>query len=136
MGQQQILFLVLGVCIIGIAVSVGLISLQALTVDAQRAAITEELQQLGARAQAYYRTPDERGGGGGSFLHVNMLARGVEAIGGTPSTLHAEYLIKRSGYSYRTQIVAVGTTGGIDPSLPIRMVMTVLPDSSFIEIQN
>jgi hypothetical protein len=135
-GQQQLLFLVLGVCIIGIGVSVGLINLQGLAVEDQRTAIMDELHQLGVKAQTYYRKPFDFGGGGGSFLRINMLPNGIEALGGLPSSPHAEFLIRRSGNSSRTQILAVGTAGGIDPALPIRMVMTVWPDSTHTDVLN
>ena len=136
MGQQQLLFLVLGVCIIGIAVSVGFINLQEKTVSDNRTVILEELQQLGIKAQAYYRRPFDVGGGGGSFLRVNLLPNGLETLGGARSTPHAEFLIKRNGNSSRTQILAVGTTGGINPALPVRMLMTVWPDSTHIDVLN
>ena len=136
MGQQQILFLILGVCIVGIAVSVGLINLQGPSVDDNRGAIVEELQQLGAKAQLYYKRPFDEGGGGGSFLRVNLLPNGIETIGGERSTPHGEYLIKRNGHFSRTQIFAVGTTGGINPALPVRVVMTVWADRTQIVVLN
>lgn len=136
MGQQQILFLVLGMCIVGIAVSVGLINLQEQTVFDNRTVILDELGQLGIKAQAYYRQPFDVGGGGGSFMRVNLLPNGLETLGGARSTPHAEFLIKRSGNSSRTQILAVGTTGGINPALPVRMLMTVWPDSTHVDVLN
>jgi len=123
-------------CIVGIAVSVGLINLQEQTVSDNRTVIVDELRELGIRAQTYYRQPFDVGGGGGSFLRVNLLPNGLETLGGARSTQHAEFLIKRSGSSSRTQILAVGTTGGINPALPVRMLMTVWPDSTHIDFLN
>ncbi len=67
MGQQQLLLIILGVIVVGIAVVVGITMFQDNAISANRDAVTNDLVNLGARAQQYYRRPIALGGGGNSF---------------------------------------------------------------------
>lgn len=67
MGQQQLLLIVLGVIIVGIAIAVGISMFKSSAVDANRSAVAGDLANLASKAQRYYRTPVELGGGGQSF---------------------------------------------------------------------
>lgn len=72
MGQQQLLLIVLGVIIVGIAIAVGISMFKSSAVDANRSAIASDLANLAAKAQRYYRTPTELGGGGNSFVGFTL----------------------------------------------------------------
>lgn len=67
MGQQQLLLIVLGVIIVGIAVVVGINVFTASSVNANRDAVIADLTTLASMAQQYYRKPIAMGGGGQSF---------------------------------------------------------------------
>ncbi len=67
MGQQQLLLIVLGIIIVGIAIAVGVNMFQQSAVDTNRQAVISDLANLAAKAQRYYRTPRELGGGAQSF---------------------------------------------------------------------
>jgi len=67
MGQQQLLLIVLGVIIVGIAVAVGINMFSSSAVDANRDAITADLAHLGSKAQQHYKKPTTMGGGGNDF---------------------------------------------------------------------
>jgi len=67
MGQQQLLLIVLGVIIVGIAVVVGINVFTASSYQANRDALTADLTNLAAMAQQYYRKPTALGGGGNKF---------------------------------------------------------------------
>lgn len=67
MGQQQLLLIVLGVIIVGIAIAVGIQIFKSSAIDANRNAIASDLATLSSKAQKYYRTPVEMGGGGQKF---------------------------------------------------------------------
>ncbi len=67
MGQQQILFLILAVCIIGIAISTGIIVLQSDSSVDYRQAIYTDLKKLASEAQAYRLRSFEEGGGDGTL---------------------------------------------------------------------
>ncbi|MGA9363241.1 MAG: hypothetical protein WBW16_02620 [Bacteroidota bacterium] len=72
MGQQQLLLIILGVIVVGIAVVVGITMFQDNAISANRDAVTNDLVSLGARAQQYYRRPTPVGGGGVSFVGLRM----------------------------------------------------------------
>ena len=78
MGQQQLLLIILGVIVVGIAVAVGITMFNDSAVSANRDAVTNDLVNLASRAQQYYRRPTALGGGGGSFL--NLATDGMKLI--------------------------------------------------------
>jgi hypothetical protein len=67
MGQQQLLLIMLGVIIIGMALAVGLIMFNANAIEQKRNEIINECTLLASEAQLYYRKLKEHGGGGRSF---------------------------------------------------------------------
>ncbi len=67
MGQQQLLLIVLGVIIVGIAVVVGINVFTAQSEESSKDAIVSDCTNLGAMAQQYFRKPTAMGGGGNAF---------------------------------------------------------------------
>ncbi len=67
MGQQQLLLIVLGVIIVGIAVVVGINLFNANAEESTKDTLVSEGTNLGAMAQQYYKKPTALGGGGNSF---------------------------------------------------------------------
>ena len=78
MGQQQLLLIVLGVIIVGIAVVVGINLFNANAEESTKDTMVSEGINLGAMCQQYYKKPIALGGGGNSFDGFNN---------GTTSTL-------------------------------------------------
>jgi Tfp pilus assembly protein PilE len=72
MGQQQLLLIVLGIIIVGIAIAVGVNMFQSSAVDTNRQAMISDLANLAAKAQRYYRTPTELGGGAQNFQNFAL----------------------------------------------------------------
>ncbi|HEV8538864.1 MAG TPA: hypothetical protein VGR15_08085 [Bacteroidota bacterium] len=67
MGQQQLLLIILGVIIVGIAIAVGITMFSASSIQANKDAIVNDLNNLAANAYQYRIRPTTMGGGGGSF---------------------------------------------------------------------
>ena len=67
MGQQQLLLIVLGVIVVGIAVVVGINLFTANAVSSNRDGVIADLTNLAANAQQFYRKPTAMGGGGYTF---------------------------------------------------------------------
>jgi hypothetical protein len=67
MGQQQLLLIVLGVIIVGIAVVVGINLFNANAKEAAKDGIVSDCTNLGAMAQQFYKKPVSMGGGGNAF---------------------------------------------------------------------
>ena len=67
MGQQQLLLIILGVIIVGIAIAVGISMFSSGTVQANKDAIINDLNNLAANAYQYRIRPTTMGGGGGGY---------------------------------------------------------------------
>ena len=74
MGQQQLLLLVLGVIIVGIAIVAGIGMFNASAEEAAKDEGVNQLMAIGANAQQWYKKPVALGGGGGSFGTGNGAA--------------------------------------------------------------
>ena len=120
MGQQQLLLIVLGVIIVGIAVVVGINVFTAQNTNSNRDAVTSDLTQLAAMAQQYYKKPTALGGGGNAFTSWVIPANMKKNPNGTyTATVTAT----------EVTIVGKGTTtltaGGTDT---VQVTMKVGPD--------
>lgn len=71
MGQQQLLLIVLGVIIVGIAIVVGINLFNANAEESAKDTLVSEGTNLGALAQQFYKKPVALGGGGNSFTTSN-----------------------------------------------------------------
>ncbi len=67
MGQQQLLLIVLGVIIVGVAIVAGIDIFTAHAIETKRDLLLHECVELSSMAQQYYKKPKEMGGGGNSF---------------------------------------------------------------------
>lgn len=67
MGQQQLLLIVLGIIIVGIAVYTGITLFSVNAIEAKRNNVTGELVNLASMAQGYYLRPTTMGGGNRTF---------------------------------------------------------------------
>lgn len=67
MGQQQLLLIILGVIIVGIAIAVGLSLFSAQSIQANKDAIINDMNNLAAHAYQYYIRPVSMAGGGGMY---------------------------------------------------------------------
>jgi hypothetical protein len=72
MGQQQLLLIVLGVIVVGIAVVVGINLFNASAEEANKDGIVSDCTNLGAMAQQYFKKPASMGGGANSFVGWNL----------------------------------------------------------------
>lgn len=129
MGQQQLLLIILGVIVVGIAVAVGITMFQDNAVNANRDAVTNDLVNLSARCQQYFRRPLSLGGGQGDFSGVT-----IQDLTTKPSNANGSYVVTSAA---ATQVVldGTGTEDGDDGNL-ISVTMTVFSDSSSVVFNN
>ena len=76
MGQQQLLLIVLGVIIVGVAIWVGVAMFSAYSVSSNKQAIILDLQSLEQDIIAYSRKPRVMGGGGGNMTGYAISSSG------------------------------------------------------------
>jgi hypothetical protein len=72
MGQTQLLLVILGVLLVGVAIFVGVSMFEANAVENSRTAIMADLNAFASRAHAYYWKPTTQGGGNKSFSGVTL----------------------------------------------------------------
>ena len=72
MGQQQLLLLVLGVIIVGIAVVAGIGMFNAAAEESVKDELSAQLMAIGANAQQWYKKPTSMGGGNGTFIGYTL----------------------------------------------------------------
>lgn len=87
MGQQQLLYIILAVILIGLSVIFGITLFNNYSVQSKKDAIVDELSTLGNMAQQHYSKPAMLGGGGKSFANWNIPVN-------LRSTPNADYTIK------------------------------------------
>lgn len=145
MGQQQLLLIVLGVIIVGIAIAVGVTMFQSSAVDANRQAVISDLVNFAAKAQRYYRTPTELGGGSqnfdsfalspidtgnanGSYSVTTTQPSGATSVAGSTTAVSSS-----SGTIY---VVGCGNEDGNDGSNHVKAYVTVTPTGISTTILN
>ena len=117
MGQQQLLLIVLGVIIVGIAVVVGINVFTASSEEASKDAVVSDCTTIGAMAQQYYRKPTAMAGGGNDFTGFTVPAALVTNANGSYAA---------SGASANS-VVITGTPA--DPDYAWTIVTTITKDS-------
>jgi len=71
MGQQQLLLIVLGTIIVGVAVVVGINMFGQGAVNAERDALLQDVNSIASNAAAYWRKPAALAGGARSFVGIS-----------------------------------------------------------------
>lgn len=130
MGHQQLLLTLLAVCVVGIMLSVGVITLQEALRPDNRTELVRDLQSIAREAQTFYRRPLDLGGGEGTFLGLTTNMEGIRKLTTHPSTVNGDFFIRKSGNIHTVEILGIGVTPGRDPRYPVRFAITVWADST------
>ncbi len=122
MGQQQLLLIVLGVIIVGIAVVVGINVFTASASQSNRDAVIADLTNIAAMAQQYYRKPTALGGGGNTFTGWTVPAS-------LSPTANMSAAVTPTIAAQTVTLVGVGTENGNDGATVVKVTMVVGPNS-------
>ena len=122
MGQQQLLLIVLGVIIVGIAVVVGINVFTASSSSANRDGVVADLTNIATMAQQYYRKPASLGGGGNTFT-------GWAIPSNLSPTANMSAAVTTTVAAQSVTLVAVGNENGNDGSTKVKVTMVVGPNS-------
>ncbi len=124
MGQQQLLLIVLGVIVVGIAVVVGINLFNANAVSSNRDGVVSDLNNLGAMAQQHYKKPLSMGGGGNDFTAGGPVGTGWLIPTQLDTTANGFYTATKLA----AQVTIVGTgTEQNDNGDPVIHTATVTP---------
>ena len=133
MGQQQLLLIVLGVIIVGIAVVIGIQMFSSSAVQANLDGVISDLNKMGSDAQAWYRKPASMGGGGRTFTTLTALS----LIGAPSSNANssAYTLIPTATTGNNDSIAITGITNelGADGATGIIVKMGISKDAVGLE---
>lgn len=75
MGQQQLLLIILGVIIVGIAIAVGLSLFSAQSIQSNKDAIINDLNNIAAHAYQFRIRPASMAGGAGSYVGYTIPSK-------------------------------------------------------------
>ena len=120
MGQQQLLLIVLGVIIVGIAVVVGINVFTVSSANSNRDAVISDLTTLAAMSQQYYRKPTAMGGGGNTFTGWTI----PQSLESTANGSYNETVTATS-----ITLVGTGNEIGNDGADSVQVTMVVGPNT-------
>jgi len=108
MGQQQLLLIVLGTIIVGVAVVVGINMFTTGAVNAERDALLQDVNNVASTAASYWRKPAALGGGARSFVGVSD----VTSFGADSSNANGNFIMS-SVAANSFILTATGSNEGI-----------------------
>lgn len=118
-GQQQLLLVVLGVIVVGIAIAIALSIFREHAIVEKRDMLANECMNLGQVAMEYFRKPVNFGGGGRKFTGWQIPPRLVVSENGS-----------FSADVYESYIVITGTGNEVITGTDsIKVQVTIYPES-------
>ena len=137
MGHQQLLLIILGVIVVGIAVVAGVALFDDNAVSANRDAVSADLASLAGRARQYFQRPASTGGGGNSFVGLTADAAGLARLTSLPGGKNENgvYAVTVSGTATEVVIEGIGdqiTANGNPVRIDIYVRDGCRPDSLVI----
>lgn len=119
MGQQQLLLIVLGVLIIGIAIIVGINLFSVSSAQSNRDTTISDLTNLASLAQRFYRRPVSSGGGGSTFTGWVIPSSVDTTVNGTYAAIVAAQTVT---------LFATGIEKGNNGTEAVKVKMVVGPE--------
>ena len=119
MGQQQLLLIVLGTIIVGVAVVVGINMFTTGAVNAERDALLQDVNNIASSAAAYWRKPAALGGGARTFLGTaDVVKFGADSSNANGSFVMSsvtatQFTLTATGGNEGVVIVATVTQNGV-----------------------
>ncbi len=74
MGQQQLLLIILSVCIVAVAIAVGITIYNTASIKSNKDALMGDLNNISSLAYAYYTKARIMGGGNGTYVGYDLPA--------------------------------------------------------------
>ncbi|MBZ0200928.1 MAG: hypothetical protein K8H86_13740 [Ignavibacteriaceae bacterium] len=94
MGQQQLLFVLLGIVVVGLAIAVSIGIFRENAIVSKRDILINECVTIGQLALSYYQMPTNFGGGGKSFIGWDIPEKLKTSENGTfNATINADNVI-------------------------------------------
>ncbi len=129
MAKQQLLFIVIGIIVVGSATVVGINLFSISSTEINRDRIISVLTSLSSDAQAYYLKQKQLGGGGSNY-------KGWEVPKSFKKHANGKRYIKARVRKNRVVLTGLGTEIGRNGRSPVRVRLMIRPTGSQIKIQN
>lgn len=117
----------MGAIIVGIAVAVGISLFRSSAIDAARDALASDLNDLAARAQAYYKKPRSLSGGERTYTDANNEVITIYTLTSVPQNQNGTYFID-SDSSSAQELIIVGQGFEIVGDVPVEVRIRVTPN--------
>lgn len=130
MGQQQLLLIVVGVIVVGIAIVVGIQMFGEQAASSNLDAVVSDLQNLGARAHQFFMKPGTLGGGGRSFTQLTADATGLARLTTSGTNDNGTYSISTAGSATQVVLEGVGLEDGDGDGNNVKVQLWVRADSA------
>ena len=130
MGQQQLLLIVLGIIVVGIAVVVGINQFSISAAQSNRDLLYSDLNFISAFARVHFKKPDIMGGGGNSFANFEIPTAMLETANGT---------LEHTNTGHNTNHIHFQATGkelGEDGENPIRIEFRITISETKVSTKN
>lgn len=130
MGQQQLLLIIVGTIVVGIAITVAISLFNDQASATNRDEVANDLAHYATIAQGYYRRPRILGGGGSSFNGLSM--KKITMTYQNPKHLNGTYTLSPDpvgGSPSFVTLTGIGTESGNTITEKVKVVMYVYPDS-------
>lgn len=123
MGQQQLLLIVLGVIVVGIAVAIGITIFTESAAQANFDAVMSDMLRIASNAQQWFMKPTSLGGGGRTFASISLP--NLNMSGSNANGTYTLGSVQLGSFD----ITGVGKEDGDKDGTPITITLTVYPDS-------
>jgi len=138
MGQHQLLLIILGIIVVGLAGAAGITMFANNAISANRDAVIHDLVNLSSCAQQYYRRPLALGGGGGKFDNVTMKNLTNTTSATTSSNANGTYTMGAivAGANGSVTINGKGTEKGNNGRAPVEVNVLVSATADSVWVVN
>lgn len=116
MGQQQLLLIIAGVIVVGIAIGTGVFLFSGTSVESNKDAIVNDLMNLGQYAYRYKLRPEPLGGGGLTYTGFSLptkLASNENADYTVSTNVSSITFTSVSKFGYGSVVAIVDSTGAV-----------------------
>ena len=119
MGQQQLLLIVLGVILVGVAVVLGINYFSVGAEEGAKDELVAHCLTIGANAQQWFKKPTEMGGGGNTFAGFNTHFG--NNLTGLAATTNGDYTVSAGT---ATLVTITGTPNIVDYTWTVSCAVT------------
>ncbi len=134
MGTQQLLLIVLGVIIVGIAVVVGINIFGSNAEQANKDALTQDCLRIASAAQGFYRKPTMLGGGNNAFDGIEITDCGMSQGASTTSGENVNGVYTITTAATTTFVITGASANDATKTVAVTVDMTGLTDEDRVSV--